>query len=136
MLIVKLPAIDAFVSGHTHAPGLRVVRRVDGEQAVAVNCGCWLREFTPVHTRFKGPQVFVSRFVLTHVRILRRGDGLRVELWEHPKPVAQRLTRVVRLVSRDRIPHQTPRRRQTARDRRLRDLRMKLLWHWRSRCVA
>ena len=67
MLIVKLPAIDAFVSGHTHAPGLRVVRRVDGEQAVAVNCGCWLREFTPVHTRFKGP------------------PGFRLEVRAHPR---------------------------------------------------
>ena len=104
----EVPAIDAFVSGHSHAPGVRVLKRVDGGQAVVANCGCWLREFTPVRARFKGPSVFVSRFVLTHVRIFRRGAGLRVELWGHPKPVAQRLTRVERLVSWGRIPRQPP----------------------------
>jgi hypothetical protein len=64
-----------------------------------VNSGCWLRQLQPVSPRLKGPPVFVSRFVLTHVRVYVQGSSLRVELWEQPKPAEQRLTRIERLLS-------------------------------------
>jgi hypothetical protein len=36
---------------------------------------------------------------LTHVRVYVRGSSLRVELWDHPKPAEQSLTRIERLLS-------------------------------------
>jgi hypothetical protein len=71
-----------------------------------VNSGCWLRQLQPVSPHLKGPPVFVSKFVLTHVRVFVQGSSLRVELWEHPKPAEQRLTRVERLLSWGRRPPQ------------------------------
>ncbi len=50
--------------------------------------------------------MFVSKFVLTHVRIFVRDGALRVELWEQPKPARQSLTRVERLLSYGRRPAQ------------------------------
>jgi len=101
-------AIDVFVSGHTHLPSLDEVEKPDGGRAVMVNSGCWLRQLQPVAPRLKGPPVFVSRFVLTHVRVYVQGSSLRVELWEQPKPAEQRLTRIERLLSLRRRPPQPP----------------------------
>jgi UDP-2,3-diacylglucosamine pyrophosphatase LpxH len=92
-------AIDVFVSGHTHLPSLDEVDKRGGGTAVMVNSGCWLRQLQPVSPRLKGPPIFVSRFVLTHVRVYVRGPSLRVELWDHPKPAEQSLTRIERLLS-------------------------------------
>ena len=100
--------IDVFVSGHTHLPSLDEVEKPDGGKAVMVNSGCWLRQLQPVSPHLKGPPVFVSKFVLTHVRVYLQGSSLRVELWEHPKPAGQRLTRIERLLSRYRRPPQPP----------------------------
>lgn len=100
--------IDVFVSGHTHLPSLDEVEKPDGGRAVMVNSGCWLRQLQPVAPRLKGPPVFVSRFVLTHVRVYVQGSSLRVELWEQPKPAEQRLTRIERLLSLRRRPPQPP----------------------------
>jgi hypothetical protein len=100
--------IDVFVSGHTHLPSLDEVEKPDGGRAVMVNSGCWLRQLQPVAPRLKGPPVFVSKFVLTHVRVYVRGSSLRVELWEQPKPAEQRLTRIERLLSLRRRPPQPP----------------------------
>jgi UDP-2,3-diacylglucosamine pyrophosphatase LpxH len=101
-------SIDVFVSGHTHLPSLVELERSDGEKAVMVNSGCWLRQLQPIAPRLKGPPVFVSKFVLTHVRVYMQGSSLRVELWEHPKPAEQRLTRLERLLSWNRRPPQPP----------------------------
>ena len=98
--------VDAFISGHTHLPSLSEVERPGGRRCVAVNSGCWLRQLHPISPRLKGPPVFVSRFVLTHVRVFVEGDALCVELWEHPKPARQSLTRLERLLSRGRRPPQ------------------------------
>jgi UDP-2,3-diacylglucosamine pyrophosphatase LpxH len=100
--------IDVFVSGHTHLPSLDEVERPDGGHAVMVNSGCWLRQLQPVSSRLKGPPVFVSRFMLTHVRVYVQGSSLRVELWEQPKPAEQQLTRIERLLSLRRRPPQPP----------------------------
>jgi len=100
--------VDVFVSGHTHLPSLEEVERPDGRRCVAVNSGCYLRQLHPVPPRLKGPPVFVSRFVLTHVRVYAEDDTLRVELWEHPKPVRQSLGRIERLLSYGRRPPQPP----------------------------
>jgi UDP-2,3-diacylglucosamine pyrophosphatase LpxH len=101
-------SIDVFVSGHTHLPSLVEVEKSNGERAVMVNSGCWLRQLQPVSPHLKGPPVFVSKFVLTHVRVYMQGSSLRVELWEHPKPAEQRLTRLERLLSWNRRPPQPP----------------------------
>ena len=101
--------IDVFVSGHTHLPSLVEVERQDGEHAVMVNSGCWLRQLQPIVPHLKGPPVFISRFVLTHVRVFVENSSLRVELWEQPKPAEQHLTRVERLFSWKRRPPQPPR---------------------------
>ena len=90
---------DVFVSGHTHLPSLDEVERSGGGRAVMVNSGCFLRQLQPVSPRLKGPPVFVSKFVLNHVRVFVRDGELRVELWEQPKPARQTLTRVERLLS-------------------------------------
>ena len=103
--------VDVFVSGHTHLPSLEEVRSPDGRRRVAVNSGCYLRQLHPVMPHLKGPPVFVSRFVLTHVRVSASSaeDGaLRVELWEQPKPARQRLGRIERLLSYGRRPPQPP----------------------------
>ncbi len=99
-------SIDVFVSGHTHTPYLAKLEQADGGQAVVANCGCWLRQLLPVRARFKGPPVFASRFVLTHVRVFLQGSRLRVELWEHPKRSSDRLTRMEKLAICGRMPHQ------------------------------
>jgi UDP-2,3-diacylglucosamine pyrophosphatase LpxH len=100
--------IDVFVSGHTHLPSLSELERQDGSRCVLVNSGCFLRQLQPVSPHLKGPPVFVSKFVLTHVRVFAQGENLRVELWERPKPARQRLTRIERLLSWGRRPRQPP----------------------------
>src|ERR671910_3364918 len=99
---------DVFVSGHTHLPSLAETERPDGSKAVLVNSGCFLRQLQPIAPRLKGPPIFVSKFVLTHVRVFAREGKLRVELWEQPKPAGQTLTRIERLVSIGRRPTQPP----------------------------
>ena len=100
--------IDVFVSGHTHLPSLNELEKSDGRRGVMVNSGCWLRQLQPVSPYLKEPPVFVSKFVLTHVRVFVQGSSLRVKLWEHPKPAEQRLTRIERLLSWNRRPLQPP----------------------------
>ena len=100
--------VDVFVSGHTHLPSLTEVRRPDGSRAVMVNSGCFLRQLQPVSPRLKGPPVFVSKFVLTHVRVFAQDGGLRAELWEQPKPARQRLSRIERLLSLGCVPQGPP----------------------------
>jgi UDP-2,3-diacylglucosamine pyrophosphatase LpxH len=99
---------DVFVSGHTHLPSFAETERPDGTKAVLVNSGCFLRQLQPVAPRLKGPPIFVSKFVLTHVRVFAREGKLQVELWEQPKPAGQTLTRIERLVSIGRRPQQPP----------------------------
>ena len=100
--------VDVFVSGHTHLPSLAEIQRPDGGRAVMVNSGCFLRQLQPVSPRLKGPPVFVSKFVLTHVRVFAQDGRLRAELWEQPKPAGQRLSRIERLLSWGRRPPQPP----------------------------
>ena len=95
--------VDVFVSGHTHLPSFSELERPDGRRVVAVNSGCWLRQLQPVSPHLKGPPVFISKFVLTYVRISAHDGWLRVELWEQPKPAAQCLTRHERLYSWGRM---------------------------------
>lgn len=102
----KPETIDVFVSGHTHLPSLVELARPAGGRQVMVNSGCWLRQLQPSPPHLKGPPVFVSRFVLTHVRVYVRGAELKVELWEQPKPATQRLTWIERLMSWGRRPSQ------------------------------
>ncbi len=99
---------DVFVSGHTHLPSLIETEGPEGSEAVLVNSGCFLRQLQPITPRLKGPPIFVSKFVLTHVRVFAQEGKLRVELWEHPKPAGQTLTRIERLVSIGRRPPQQP----------------------------
>jgi UDP-2,3-diacylglucosamine pyrophosphatase LpxH len=96
--------VDVFVSGHTHLPSLSELDRQDGRRCALVNSGCWLRQLQPVSPHLKGPPVFVSKFVLTHVRVFVDDDALRVELWEQPKPARQSMTRIERLLSSGRRP--------------------------------
>jgi len=98
--------VDVFVSGHTHLPSLAEVERPDGRRAVMVNSGCFLRQLQPVSPHLKGPPVFVSKFVLTHVRVFAQDGQLHAELWEQPKPARQRLTRIERFLSWGRRPPQ------------------------------
>ena len=100
--------VDVFVSGHTHLPSLAEIQRPDGSSAVMVNSGCFLRQLQPVSPRLKGPPVFVSKFVLTYVRIFAQDGQLRAELWEQPKPARQHLSRIERLLSWGRTPPQPP----------------------------
>ena len=67
--------VDVFVSGHTHLPSLTEIERPDGSRAVMVNSGCFLRQLHPIAPRLKGPPIFVSKFVLTLVRVFARGDS-------------------------------------------------------------
>jgi UDP-2,3-diacylglucosamine pyrophosphatase LpxH len=100
--------IDVFISGHTHLPSLSEAEDPGGRRAVIVNSGCFLRQLQPVPPHLKGPPVFVSKFVLTHVRVFVREDVLLVELWEQPKPARQRLSRFERLLSWGRRPQGPP----------------------------
>jgi UDP-2,3-diacylglucosamine pyrophosphatase LpxH len=100
-----LPAeIDVFVSGHTHAPSLTQFDRPSGHRGVVVNSGCWLRQLQPLPARLGAPPVFVSRFVQTHVRVYRDNRTTQVELWEHPRPSAQRLRVAERIAVAGRLP--------------------------------
>jgi hypothetical protein len=101
-------SIDVFVSGHTHLPSLDEVEGANGRRSVMVNSGCFLRQLQPVSPHLKGPPVFVSKFVLTHVRIYAQDTRLRVELWDQPKPARQRLSRIEHLLSSGRRPPQPP----------------------------
>ena len=105
---VDSTTIDVFVSGHTHLPSLDEVEVAKGRRAVMVNSGCFLRQLQPVSPHLKGPPVFVSKFVLTHVRIYAQDTRLRVELWDQPKPARQRLSRIEHLLSSGRRPPQPP----------------------------
>jgi hypothetical protein len=98
--------IDVFVSGHTHQPSLVEAERPEGRHAVMVNSGCFLRQLQPVLPHLKGPPVFVSKFVLNHVRVFAEDGQIRAELWEQPKTARQRLTRIERLLSWRRRPPQ------------------------------
>jgi hypothetical protein len=98
--------IAVFVSGHTHLPSLSVVEEPGSGERVIVNSGCWLRQIQPVKPVVKGPPVFVSKFVLTHARVFVRDGNLRAELWEHPKPAEQHLSRFEKLLSAGRRPDQ------------------------------
>jgi UDP-2,3-diacylglucosamine pyrophosphatase LpxH len=100
--------VDVFVSGHTHLPSLDEVERPGGRRAVMVNSGCFLRQLQPVSPHLKGPPVFLSKFVLTHVRVYAQNAQLRVELREQPKPAGQSLTWIERLLSAGRRPPQPP----------------------------
>ena len=118
--------VDVFVSGHTHLPSLYEIERPGARRCAVVNSGCWLRQLQPVSPRLKGPPVFVSTFVLTHVRVLAEDGVLRAELWERPKPARQSLTRLERLVSLGRRPS------QPAPDAKARLLASSELPAWRS----
>ena len=98
--------IDVFVSGHTHSPALSRVPRDDGEGAVVVNSGCWLRQLRPVRARFGGPPVYAPGFVQTHARVYLEGAGIRAELWEHPRPASRHLRAAERLAVLGRLPAQ------------------------------
>lgn len=100
--------IDVFVSGHTHLPSLSEMERPDGRPAGMVNSGCFLRQLQPIPPHLKGPPVFVSKFVLTHVRVFAQEGVLRAELWEQPKPARQCLSRIERLLSWGRRPQGPP----------------------------
>jgi UDP-2,3-diacylglucosamine pyrophosphatase LpxH len=100
--------IDVFVSGHTHLPSFSKLERKEDTPCVLVNSGCFLRQLQPISPQLKGPPVFISKFVLTHVRVFVEGEDLRVELWEQPKPAHQNLTRLERLLSLRRRPPQPP----------------------------
>jgi hypothetical protein len=100
--------IAVFVSGHTHAPSLTPFRTRSGRQGALVNSGCWLRQLQAVPTFFRLPTVFVSRFVLTHVRVYRTAEGTRVELWEQPRPAAQEFRIAERLAVLGRLPPEPP----------------------------
>jgi hypothetical protein len=100
--------IDVFVSGHTHLPSFSELEREDGKPYVLVNSGCFLRQLQPISTNLKGPPVFISKFVLTHVRVFVEDHALRVELWEQPKPARQNMTRLEHLLSLGRRPPQPP----------------------------
>ncbi|HYO31179.1 MAG TPA: metallophosphoesterase [Thermomicrobiales bacterium] len=100
--------IAVFVSGHTHAPALEKIVRDGAGPALAVNTGCWLRQLRPVAAHFGTPPVFVSSFVLTHARVSLDRTGIRVELWEHPRPASRRLRLAERIVTLGRLLPQLP----------------------------
>lgn len=103
---VRGQEIAVFVSGHTHVPSLSRLSRETGGDAILVNSGCWLRQLRPVRAHLGGPPVFVPKFVQTHARAYLGGDGVQVELWEHPKPAPQRLRSTERLAILGRLPAQ------------------------------
>jgi UDP-2,3-diacylglucosamine pyrophosphatase LpxH len=96
--------IGVFISGHTHAPALTQFQGPTGQEGVVVNSGCWLRQLQPTPARLGAPPVFVSRFVQTHVRVFRDEGAIAVELWEHPRPSAQRMRVAERLAVVGRFP--------------------------------
>jgi hypothetical protein len=98
--------IDVFVSGHTHAPSLSEIPRENGDAVIIVNSGCWLRQLQPIQAHFRGPPVFVLKFVQTHVRVFLGDSGVCVELWEHPKPARVRLRAAERIWILGRLPAQ------------------------------
>lgn len=98
--------IDVFISGHTHAPSLSEIQREIGDAAIIVNSGCWLRQLQPIRAHFRGPPVFVSKFVQTHVRVYLSDSSVRVELWEHPKPARMQLRAAERIWILGRLPAQ------------------------------
>jgi hypothetical protein len=107
-------AVGVFMSGHTHAPALTHLDRPTGGRGAVVNAGCWLRQLQPIPARLGVPAVFVSRFIQTHVRVYRDNQTTQVELWEHPRPVTQRLRVAERLAVAGRLPaepdpHESPR---------------------------
>jgi UDP-2,3-diacylglucosamine pyrophosphatase LpxH len=106
-----------FVSGHTHAPSLHDFQRPGGGSGAVVNSGCWLRQLQPVPAHLRGPPVFVSRFVQTHVRVRREEGAIAVELWEHPRPFAQRLSLGERLAIAGRRPAEVDHGRPDVRER-------------------
>ena len=79
-----------------------------------------MRQLQPITPRLKGPPIFVSKFVLTHVRVFAREGQLRVELWEQPKPAGQTLT--LRAPRFDRAPAAAAAQRGQASPRGLRYL--------------
>jgi hypothetical protein len=93
-----------FVSGHTHAPALTQFRGPAGQEGAIVNSGCWLRQLQPLPARLGVPQVFVSRFVQTHVRASLVNGTIEGELWEHPRPSRQRMPVAERLAIAGRLP--------------------------------
>lgn len=95
--------IGVFVSGHTHDPALSRLEREGGDALIA-NSGCWLRQLHPVPAHLGALPVFVSTFVQTHVRIRLDGDGVRVELWERPRPAHDPLRATERLAILGRLP--------------------------------
>jgi hypothetical protein len=99
-------SIDVFVSGHTHAPDLKEIESSDGSKVAMVNSGCWLRQLQPVGSHLRWPPVFVSKFVLTYVRVSVRASTLRVELWERPKAATNHLTRTEKLAAWGKMPDQ------------------------------
>lgn len=96
--------LAVFVSGHTHDPALATADTTDGRRIVIVNSGCWLRQLQSVRAHFRAPEVFANRFVQTHVRIRRQDGATVVQLWEHPRPVAQRLLLMERFAIAGRVP--------------------------------
>jgi len=69
---------------------------------------CFLCQLQPASPHLKSPPVFVSKFVLIHVRMLEQDGHLRAELWEQPKAARQRLTRLVRPRRSLSSPHILP----------------------------
>jgi UDP-2,3-diacylglucosamine pyrophosphatase LpxH len=98
--------ISIFISGHTHAPSLQKIARVNGTGAIIINSGCWLRQLQAVPSHLNSPPVFVATYVQTHVRVFRNNAGLCAELWAHPKPTTQRLPWIERLAILGRRPLQ------------------------------
>lgn len=98
--------IAVFVSGHTHAPSMTQFNPGSGTRGVLVNSGCWLRQLQALRTYFRLPTVFISRFVLTHVRVYRRDGAIHVELWEQPHPSKQELRIPERLAVLGRLPRE------------------------------
>jgi hypothetical protein len=98
--------VAVFVSGHTHAPSVTQFDLRDGMRGVLVNSGCWLRQLQALRTYFRLPTVFISRFVLTHVRVYRSDGATHVELWEQPHPSRQELRIPERLAVLGRLPRE------------------------------
>ena len=98
--------VCVFVSGHTHAPALTEVESPTGARVVLANSGCWLRQVQPVAAHLGLPAVYTPRFVQTHVRVHRSAAGIGVELWEHPRPSAQRPAAAEMLAIAGRMPAQ------------------------------
>jgi len=99
--------LDVFVWGHSHAPSLTLVEHRQDDIGIAASCGCWLRQLHPIRAHFGAPPVFLSRFVLTHVRVVRSPNGLRAELWEHVRHANQRLMWIERLAVLGRLSPMT-----------------------------